>query len=99
MLWARHDAVLAHPLGVRNAVGLLCHRALLPLAAGDLNNHHPGGEGVSLHGISVIHPSKRVVLCAALRAAQAKAMKREGRACCPPLLMPTDCSWNQRHDR
>lgn len=25
--------------------------------------------------------------------------KRKGRACCPSLLMPTDCSWNQRHDR
>ena len=56
MLWARHDAVLAHPLGVRKAAGLLCHRALLPPAAGDLNNHHPGGGGVSLHSIVAIHP-------------------------------------------
>ena len=56
MLWARHDVVLAHPLGVRKAVGLLCHCVLLPLAAGDLNNHHPGGEGVLLHGIAAIHP-------------------------------------------
>ena len=56
MLWARHDAVPAHPLGVRKAVGLLCHCALLPLAAGDLNNRHPGEGGVSLHGIVALHP-------------------------------------------
>ena len=56
MLWARHDVAPAHPLGVRKAVGLLCHCALLTLAAGDLNNHHPGGGGVSLHSIVAIHP-------------------------------------------
>ena len=56
MLCARHDVVPAHPLGVRKAAGLLCHRSLLPLAAGDLNNHHPGGGGVSLHSIVAIHP-------------------------------------------
>ena len=56
MLWARHDVAPAHPLGVRKAAGLLCHCALLPLAAGDLNNHHPGGGGVSLHCIVAIHP-------------------------------------------
>ena len=56
MLWARHDAAPAHPLGVRKAAGLLCHCALLPPAAGDLNNHHPGGDGASLHGIVAIHP-------------------------------------------
>ena len=56
MLWAKHDVVLAHPLGVRKAVRLLCHCVLLPLAAGDLNNHHPRGGGVSLHSIVAIHP-------------------------------------------
>ena len=56
ILGARHDVAPAHPLGVRKAAGLLCHCALLPLAAGDLNNHHPRGEGVLLHSISVIHP-------------------------------------------
>ena len=56
MLWAKHDVAPAHPLGVRKAVGLLCHRALLPLAAGDLNNHQPGGGGASLHSIVAIHP-------------------------------------------
>ena len=56
MLWAKHDVAPAHPLGVRKAAGLLCHCALLPLAAGDLNNHHPGGGGVSLHSIVAIHP-------------------------------------------
>lgn len=56
MLWARHDVAPAHPLGVRKAVGLLCHCVLLPLAAGGLNNHHPGGGGVSLHSIVAIHP-------------------------------------------
>lgn len=56
MLWARHDVAPAHPLGVRKAVGLLCHGVPLPPAAGDLNNHHPGGGGVSLHSIVAIHP-------------------------------------------
>jgi len=56
MLWARHYAALAHPLGARKAVGLLCHCVLLPLAAGDLNNHHPRGGGVSLHSIFASHP-------------------------------------------
>lgn len=57
ILWAKHDVVLAHPLGVRKAVRLLCHGVLLPPAAGDLNNHHPRKEGgVSLHSFSVIHP-------------------------------------------
>ena len=56
MLWARHDVVPAHPPGVRKTVRLLCHGVLLPLAAGDLNNHHPRGGGVSLHIVSVIHP-------------------------------------------
>ena len=56
ILWAKHDVVGAHPFGVRKAVRFLCHGVLLSLAAGDLNNHHPRGKGVSLHSISVIHP-------------------------------------------
>jgi hypothetical protein len=55
MLWAKHDVVLAHPLGVREAVRPLCQGVLPPLAAGDLNNRHPRGEGVSLHSVSIIH--------------------------------------------
>jgi hypothetical protein len=30
---------------VREAVRLLCHGALLPLAAGDPSSRHPGGRG------------------------------------------------------
>lgn len=56
MLGAEHDVVLAHPFRVRKAHRLLCHGVLLPLAAGDLNNHHPGGGGVSLHSIVAFHP-------------------------------------------
>ena len=56
ILWAKHDVVLAHPLGVREAVRLLCHGVLLPPAAGDLNNHHPREGGVSLHSFSTLHP-------------------------------------------
>jgi hypothetical protein len=56
MLWAKRDAVLARPLGVREAVGPLRHGALLPPAAGDPSSRHPRGEGVSLHSVSAIHP-------------------------------------------
>jgi hypothetical protein len=56
MLWSEHDAVLAHPFRVRKAVRLLCHGVLLPLAAGDPSNRHPGEGGVSLHGIVAFRP-------------------------------------------
>ena len=50
------DDKLARPLGAREAVGPLHHGALLPPAAGDPSNRHPGGEGVSLHSTSAVHP-------------------------------------------
>lgn len=77
ILWAKHDVVGAHPFGVHKAVRFLCHGVLLSLAAGDLNNHHPRGKGVSLHSISVIHPQSGwfFALCAS-HAGQAHEPKK-----------------------
>ena len=65
ILWCEHDVVLAEPLRVREAVGLLGHGNHLPLGAGDLNNHHARGEGVLLRSNRCPPPAERVVFYAA----------------------------------
>lgn len=78
ILWCEHDVVLAEPLRVREAVGLLGHGNRLPLGAGDLNNHHARGEGVLLRSNWCPPPAERVVFYAARTARHGlKPMKRK----------------------
>ena len=78
ILWCEHDVVLAEPLRVRKAVGLLGHGNHLPLGAGDLNNHHARGEGISLHSTKYCPPAQRVVFYAARTARHGlKSMKQK----------------------
>ena len=81
ILWCEHDVVLAEPLRVRKAVGLLGHGNHLPLGAGDLNNHHARGEGISLHSTKYCPPAQRVVFYAARTARHGlKSMKKRPQA-------------------